>query len=231
MEWFAGLRLIAANRTLWPLCARPLLWAVTAYLILGSIAWALVVPRIASWFAASASGAFAAGLFGSLLFAIVWLFLFSYLFVILASLFAGFLWEGLARQVESLSGGAAQAVPLPASTLVFDAGARFSLSLLVGLLALVGTLVIGPLSGWLAASLLCLLDYTSPAYLRRGLPLWSQAGRALRAKSLGFALVAGAVSLLPILNVLLWPVAITGGTLLARKLEGALQAMNEPPGK
>jgi uncharacterized protein involved in cysteine biosynthesis len=201
---------------------RPLILAFSAYIGLGAIAWMMLAPQAARWASGFGVSGWLGSLAASLLLIVVWVFLFSTLFVALAGVFGGFLWEKLAEEVEELDGGAAPAVKLSGGALATDSIARMFLAVFVGVAALIGALVSGPLApvvGWAAAALLGLLDYTAPASLRRGRILGPQARQILRRSSVGFAAVVGVITLLPIINLLLWPVCVTGGTLLVRKIE------------
>ncbi|MBC7809268.1 MAG: hypothetical protein H7145_24300, partial [Akkermansiaceae bacterium] len=77
--------------------------------------------------------------------------------------------------------------------------------------------VFGPIPGILAASIIGLLDYTSPIFARRGKtlgPQWRELFGALNVRTVTFALAAGFVSLIPVVGVLMLPGMIAGGTLL-----------------
>jgi uncharacterized protein involved in cysteine biosynthesis len=65
--------------------------------------------------------------------------------------------------------------------------------------------------------LIGLLDYTAPAFLRRGLtlgPQWARLRHGFDRDTAAFALVAGLLSLVPLVGVLLLPGLVAGGTLL-----------------
>lgn len=204
---------------LWSYCWKPLLAALAVYVALGAGVWLLVVPLLIRRLPWGSGAEWLAGILVSLLILALWLLLFSYAFVLLSSLFSSFLWDRLTEQVEILDGGGAPAVPLPRSALILDALKRLALALCVGMLAFGCAFVTGPFAPLLAAALLGLLDFTAPAYLRRGRTLGAQWSRVFRQRSLGFALTAGLLSLLPVVNVLLLPGLVAGGTLLTRRLE------------
>jgi CysZ protein len=219
MEFFQGIRLVLSVPRLWSYCWKPLLAALAVYVALGAGVWLLVVPLLIRRLPWGSGAEWLAGILVSLLILALWLLLFSYAFVLLSSLFSSFLWDRLTEQVEILDGGGAPAVPLPRAALILDALKRLALALCVGMLAFGCAFVTGPFAPLLAAALLGLLDFTAPAYLRRGRTLGAQWSRVLRQRSLGFALTAGLLSLLPVVNVLLLPGLVAGGTLLTRRLE------------
>jgi CysZ protein len=219
MEFFQGMKLVLSVPRLWPYCWKPLLAALAVYVTLGVGVWLLVMPLLIRWLQWGSGAEWLVGILVSVLILALWILLFSYVFVLLSSLFSSFLWDRLAEQVEIVDGGGASAVSLSRSALIMDALARFALALFVGILAFGCAFVIGPFAPLLAAALLGLLDFTAPANLRRGRTLGAQWSRVFRRKSLGFALTAGLLSLLPIVNVLLLPGLVAGGTLLMRTLE------------
>lgn len=220
MDAFRGLRLIATNRSLWPFCWRPLMWAFAVYVGAGVLAWVLLVPRLVDWIGARGVGVRVTGVLGSILLAVLWIFLFSYALLLLIGLFSSLLWDGLSEEVERLAGGAPEPVRLTFGARALDSLARLVLALVVGVLALGLSLFLGPIAGWLAAGVLALLDCTAPAFLRRGRALPAQLGRVIGWRGLPFVCIAGLLSLIPVANVLLLPGMVAGGTLLTRRLEG-----------
>lgn len=222
MDAFAGIGLVLRTPRLWPLCVGPLLLALFAYALLGTGIGFFVVPRLAGWLGIErGSGGWWAMEIG---FVVLWLFLFSFAFTLLAGIFSGLIWDRLSRAVEAIAAGGT----LPADVTLGGAAAlgdSLQRLLLNGTLGLVALLLffLGPLPGLIAAALVGLLDYTAPAYLRRGHTLPAQWRRLMGrpdGATLGFALVAGVLSLIPILGVLLMPGLVAGGTLLARRKEG-----------
>lgn len=223
VDAFAGIALVLRTPRLWPLCVGPLLLALLAYALLGIGIGFLVVPRLADWLRVErGSGGWWVMEFG---FVILWLVLFSFVFTLLAGVFSGLIWDKLCRAVETILDGDSMTppdAPLGWAAAMGDAIGRLLLNGTLALLALGLSLFLGPIPGVLAAALAGLLDTTAPAYLRRGVTLSAQwrrlIGRPDRG-TLGFALVAGMLSLLPLVGVLLMPGLVAGGTLLARRRE------------
>lgn len=216
-----GIWLVARTPRLWPLCLGPLIAALTTYVLLGAALGFWAVPRIAGWFGLErGSGVWWAAEIG---FVLVWLVLFSFLFVLLVGIFAGLIFDRLSRAVEALTGGVSPPdTPLGWTRAVGDSLQRLLLSGTLGIAALVLSLFLGPSPGVLAAAVIGLLDFTAPAYLRRGLTLGPQSGRLLGkpdGATFGFALISGLLSLLPLVGVLLLPGLVAGGTLLVRRKE------------
>lgn len=239
MDAFAGIALVLRTPRLWPLCVGPLLLALLAYALLGMGLGFLVVPPLADWLHVQrGSGSWWVMELG---FVILWLVLFSFVFVLLAGIFSGLIWDRLSRAVEMVVDGTGAQAPLgsapPAdaplgwSAAMGDSFGRLLLNGSLGLLAFLLSFFLGPIPGVLAAALAGLLDYTAPAYLRRGRTLPAQWRRLLGRPDgsvLGFALAAGLLSLVPLVGVLLMPGLVAGGTLLARRREADSPA--PPPG-
>lgn len=158
-------------------------------------------------------------------FAALWIALFPFLFTLLAGAFAGVIFEPLSLGVERVVRGTTytDSTPVLAGTAFGDTVARLILSGTLAVLSFGLGFVLGPIPGILAASIIGLLDYTSPIYARRGKtlgPQWRDLFGSLNAQSVIFALVAGFLSLIPIVGVLMLPGMVAGGTLLYLRREG-----------
>lgn len=226
MDAVAGIWLVLRTPRLWPLCLGPLLTALVVYVLLGVVGGYLLIPRLPGWLGLAPGGRpwWAVEALGTVAFVVLWLFLFSYVFVLLAGLFSGLLWDRLTHAVEMQAGGPTPAASLGCLPSLADSMGRLLLSGALGVGALLLSLFLGPLPGLLAAAFIGLLEYTSSAYLRRGHTLGPQMRRLLGrldGPTLLFALLAGALSLLPLIGVLLMPGLVVGGTLLTRRREGA----------
>ena len=208
-----ALRLFARERGLWRYALLPLAWAALAY--------ALVVLLIAGaslglgeWAATRAGfSSVAGGVLGGAVGFVVAIFLGGGIYLALVALISGFGFDRLSAEVETLEFGRPVGQPVGFVAGIKDGVARGILSMILGLVALWGspTFVIP----WLVASFLCLMDFTAPSLLRRGVPFPSQFGRVRRLPgALPFALVSGAILLVPVLNVLALPVLVAAGTIL-----------------
>lgn len=215
---------MARTPRLWPLCFVPLLAALLVYVGVGVASGLWLVPRLPGWLGVDEAGPtrWVVQTLGSLGMAVLWLFLFQFVFVLFAGVFSGLVWDRLSLAVEQTVAGPASA-PLGAG-LGWGAQARDGLSRFV-VNSLLGVLAfgLGPIPGLAAAAVVGLLDYTAPAYGRRGLtlgPQWARLRRPLDRATLGFAFAAGFLSLVPVVGVFLIPGLVAGGTLLARRREG-----------
>ena len=219
MELFQGLMLILRTPALWRYCVRPWLYAIAAYVVLGVLLWSLLAPRVEQLLERfAAPGAILHWAAGALV-VLVWVLASSYVFLFLGGIFASFLWDPLSKQVEELDGGSPGDSPLTFGQMTNDTIVRSVVAAVLAIAGLIGSLIFTPIFGWVLASFLALCDYTSPACLRRGWTLGPQVKRMLNGRGVMFGALTGLVGLLPVLNLLLWPAAIAGGTLLVRRLD------------
>ena len=209
MDALNGIVFLLKHPRLWPLALVPGLIASVLYVILGWIGW----QRYGAGLEEEAK--LAAFLF--------YLVLFPFAFYLLGSSFLGLVFDPLSQATERLLGDTVPVCPLNFWQLVGDTCKRLLLNGAVFLLALALGAALGPIAGILGAGLVSLLDYTSPAFLRRGTTLGAQMRQLLRkpdAHTLTFAIAAGLLSLVPFLGLFLAPGLIVGGTLLARRRLG-----------
>jgi uncharacterized protein involved in cysteine biosynthesis len=202
MDALHGILLTLRTPRLWPLCVAPIAAASVLYLVLGWLGWHFYGARLEEI---------------SRLFAfLAYLVLFPFVFYLLSSAFLGLVFDPLSRAVDDCP----QPTPPPFGTTLKDTLLRLLLNTTLGLIAFGLGFAVGPFAGVAAAALIGLLDYTSPAFLRRGKTLGPQA-RQLFTKPdlpvLSFGIVAGLLSLIPVVGLLLAPGLIVGGTLLARR--------------
>ncbi|WP_395094851.1 EI24 domain-containing protein [Armatimonas sp.] len=206
MDALKGIGLLLKTPRLWPLALVPGLVASALYLILGWITWQ-------RYGAGLEEGA-------KVIAFLLYLVLFPFAFYLLGSSFLGVVFDPLSRETERLLDGTVLNCPLKPLPLFGDTCKRLLLNGSICVLAFALGPVLGSVAGVCGAGLISLLDYTSPAFLRRGTTLGPQA-RLLLPKpdiyTLSFAAVAGLLSLVPFLGLFFAPGLIVGGTLLARR--------------
>jgi CysZ protein len=213
-HFFRGLALVFGDARLRAFAWKPLLQAgvlFAALLVLGGF---LLVPWIAGWLEGLGLASVLAGLLGSGVFVAVWIWLGGTLYVALAGILSSFLWDKLSDEIEVRAGSTLVRKKLPVSLIVRDTMSRACFSAAIAILALLFGWWCVPVAvllvGWLG-----LLDYTSCAFLKRGLAFGAQFGRVFRCRGwAGFALVCGIVSLVPLVNLLLLPAMVAGGALM-----------------
>ena len=154
---------------------------------------------------------------GGLLYLVIWVFASSAIYLAIVGLMSSLLWDTLSYEIESRIG------PTPKTTAgcglqIGDTLARLPFSVFIACLVLfLGWTCFGVV-GIVAAGLLGLFDFTACSFLRRGHAFWGQWILVWRAQGWGsFVILCGIASLLPVVNVLLLPVFVAGGTLLARR--------------
>lgn len=180
-------------------------------LLLG--AW-VVVPASAGWLTSLGATASLAKWIGWGLYLGLWVWLGGVVYLAIAGVMSSFLWDALAEAVEGTRGPLSPFVPVSAADRLADTAGRAAFSAAIALLALVAGWWCVPIA-WLLAGWLGLYDYTASAYLRRGVVFRAQRRRALRCRGAGgFAAVSGLLGILPLVNVLMLPAMVAGGTLL-----------------
>ncbi len=207
-----ALRLFRRERALWGYAVKPLLWGIVAYAFVG-----LMVGGAAFGIGEAIGSRFGGrewvGFAGLLSAFALWIVFGGAIYLALVALISGFGFDRLSIEVEKREFGRAAGQPLGFPEGIGDGVGRAVLTVALGLIALCGSpTVVIP---FLVAAFLALMDFTAPALLRRGSRLGNQFGAARRIPgALPFALVAGIVVLVPVLNVLALPVLVAAGTIL-----------------
>jgi len=153
----------------------------------------------------------------ALAYAAIWFFLAGFLFITITSLTSSFLWDDLSQRIEEdITGEPGRKSTLPTGRIVMDSLSRGVFSILIAIASLVcGWILplVGPvlLAGWLGV-----LDYTSSSFLRYDRTVGQQWPVAMKMRGwFGFLVGSGLLSLLPLVNVLLLPGLVAGGTVMA----------------
>lgn len=202
-----ALSLFSRERGLWRYAWRPLAWAALSYL-------AVFVAVVA--FAASFGNRWAGPwgeLGGALLAVVIVVGCGGAIFLALVAFFSGFGFDALSAEVERRTTGTVVGTSPTFAEGLADGVGRGLLAGFLGLIALcTGFTLVVP---YLIASALSLMDFTAPALVRRNVKMGRQFGVASRLPgSVSFALVAGAITLVPFLNVLSLPILLVAGTLM-----------------
>jgi uncharacterized protein involved in cysteine biosynthesis len=214
-----ALRLIGANRRLWRYITQPLLISalVFAGVVLGG--YFLIVPPLTHLLTGWGLRPDASSIIGFIAYAGVWFFIAGIVFIAIASFLSSMLWDRLSVEVEEIVvGHAVQRTP-PTPVVLADAFKRMLLTLAMAILALCANVVpvVGPA---LVAGFVGTLDYTANAYIRRNVLLGRQRGLVFRLPGLpGFYVVAGVITLVPVVNLLMLPVMVTAGTIMVARAE------------
>ena len=213
-----GLAIVFGERRFWRFIAGPLALSAVIFLVLAGLGL-FVVGNLWHGIAERLGGGAAEGI-GPLLYIVALFFSAGFIFLTITSFTSSLMWEQLSAAVEESRGGFGGKSTLPRSVQIGDSIARGCLAIGVGLASLccnvvLPFVVVGLLAGWLG-----LIDYTSPAFLRRNVTLGGQIGRVLRLPgAFTFLLISGAIALIPFVNVVLLPALVAGGTLMVMRSE------------
>jgi CysZ protein len=205
-----GIGLVLTRPRLWPLCFLPTLAGLTLYVL-------------AAWWLLSHPPNGIDGDLQRFAFTLAVLVGLALLSVVVMSAFIGVIFDPLSREVERIvSGEAPPPYPQKPTELFFDSLGRLGFNALLGLLAFgLGFIPIaGTIFAVVCTGIIGVLDYTSVAYLRRGVAFAEQRRELFQKKdrpTLVFGLIVGLAALVPGLGLLLAPGFIAGGTLLARR--------------
>jgi CysZ protein len=221
-----ALRLLAANRSLWPYVLAPIglnvvvgLTVYLALLLAGLRGIDALVASLPDWAAA----------LGSMLrvLLVVGLLVATGFVLVRFGVVLGSPWYGrLSERIERIERGrvpaarrgmladVARALGHELKKLSLVLGA-WALLLVVSLVPLVGP-VVGLAGGLVVAATVACLDFLDPTLERRGLGFRAELGYARRAlpTSAGFGLACLALTSVPFLNLLLVPLCVAGGALL-----------------
>ena len=224
----AGTALVFRTPRLWRFIIQPLLVGAIAFAAVTAGAYWLIVPRLNAQIDARlhASGAWAnvvalvtSGLYIGLL-----ILTSGFLYLTLVSFFSASLWEKLSLEVELMQTGQRIETKLPVSAIVGDAFARGPFAIAITLVSLCCGWVFFGVPALLFAGYLGLHDYTSAAYLRRGITFPGQMKPVRRLPGrFSFLLAGGLLTLVPVVNVLMLPCLVAGGTLMVVEGEEALR--------
>jgi uncharacterized protein involved in cysteine biosynthesis len=213
-----GARLVYRERELWTYVWRPLLLSSLIFIAIVALGLVYIVPQLAALGERFGLGDFA-GTAALVAYGIFWWFASGVVFVAISSLFSSFLWDRLSLRVEQIARGGGPEAKLGCSTSAADSAMRLMFSMFICF----GTVLCGWFFflGILFAGWLALYDFTASAFLRRGVLFPRQASLAFRCKgSGGFLVGCGLLTILPFVNVLMFPAMVAGGTLMCRDTYG-----------
>lgn len=229
MDGFRGIGLVLRTPRLFLLALWPALGSLVAYIALGIYTRSLLMSLMGGnpQNANAPDPLFGFGdliiMFSQLAVMILWLVIFPFAFTALASVFFPLVYEHLSRAAEET---VAPGETIPDRKLSFGEAISETLGRLlfngvVMTLALAASLFLhlGPVPGILATVVIALLDFTAPAFQRRGIGLGGQFRTLFPTDgaTLGFAITAALLAIIPVVGVLCFPGLAVGGTLLARK--------------
>lgn len=194
----------------------PLTVSMVLYLGIILAAYFAIVPNVSAWVEHLSVPRILALLGANLLYGFLLFFGSGFLFLTLAAVCCSTLFDRLSYEVESLVTGNAPKVRLSWTQNLGDLTGRTFAVLLGSVIGIgCGWTCLG-VAGFLVACLFSLWDYTAAYYLRRGITFGIQFSRCMRIpRKAGFMLTGGLLTLVPVLNVLMLPAMVAGGTLMA----------------
>lgn len=214
-----GARMVFGDRRLRAYVVRPMLLGALAFIVVIVVAYLITVPLMSGLADRLGAGSFAQAI-ATVAFVVTVILLSGSLYLAIVSLLSGLLWDKLSLMVEREKMGTAPEASYSSSQAWSDSIRRAMLAGLAGVTALCCGWPTAGVLPVLLAGYVGLLDYTSPAYLRRGMFLRDQRKRVFKLKSAReFFLVAGLVTLVPVLNVIMLPALVAGATLMVAREE------------
>lgn len=213
-----GIGLVFGNRRFWPFIWRPMLVSAAVFLAILLVGYWLIVPWGDRFLVSRGLDSWIGGTLIRVGYAVVWWFLAGVVFASIAGLLSSFVWDNLSLEVERSVRPDAPHQRLTAGDLVVDTVARGIFALFIfGFTCACFWL---PPAGIILAAWLCLYDYTASAYLRRGTLFPTQFRKAFGVRgSATFAVVSGLLTIVPLVNVLMLPGLVAGGTLMLAEHE------------
>lgn len=213
-----GFRLLARNRRLWRYIARPMALAGLVFFAFVILGYVLLVPTIAVLLERVHVDPRLSGSLLTVGYIVLWIFLSGVVYLGIAGFCSAMLWERLSIEVEREVGGSGPHTTLPQSVLMLDGFTRFiTLMFVVSVAFCCGPFMWG-LPGPILGGLLGVFDFTAPYMLRRGKTFGQQRAYVFKLKGwLGFAAVGAVITLLPVVNVLMLPVMVAGGTIMCHR--------------
>jgi uncharacterized protein involved in cysteine biosynthesis len=182
----------------------------------------LLVPWLSGWLGGFGLAEGVGRLLAGAVYLVLWWFLAMTVFIGIVGLFSSFLWDRISIKVETVLRGEAAARGPGCAGQAFDSALRIMFAALIGILALlVGCITLG-IGSVLLVGLLGLNDFTASYHVRRGILLPRQFGRMFRYRGwFGYMLSAGLLTLVPIVNVFMFPALVAGGTMMCLDSEAS----------
>jgi uncharacterized protein involved in cysteine biosynthesis len=149
---------------------------------------------------------------------LLWLVAANFFIIAITSLFSGLLWGRLSQTAEKEIFGDAPDTRLGCLPQVKDTLLRL-IQAFVFVVAVILFAWLGPIAGAVASGILGVIEFSAPAYARRGFLYPAQLRVWKLPSAYGFGLGAGLLSLLPFAFVLTMPALVVGGTIMCREGE------------
>lgn len=215
-----AVRLFGRAPRLWRYVVQPLVASMGVFAVLAVLAYFVLLNPVRAGLARVGLPTEASTTLGTFVVVGAVLVVGAFLYIAVTTFLSSLLWDRLSSEVEREIGVAVTDRTPPFAVVMADSVRRTLFALVMSLvgLCLASIPVVGPL---LVTGLLGTLDYTGPAYVRRGILFREQRRRVFRLPGVaGFYGVAGVVALVPFVNLLFLPFLVTAGTIMVAKGEG-----------
>ena len=214
-----GFGYMSKNPKLWRYAWGPVILTVLLYVALLVVLQVSIRPLVDNLAPDSVPILSSLPIVGGIVLFLLWLVAANFVIIAISSLFSGLLWGKLSLTVENDLYGHAPDVRLGCLPQVKDMVLRlFQAAIAVVLLIPFGWL------GAVIAGFLGLVEFSAPAYARRGV-LYPAQLRVLRLRpALGFGIGSGLLSLIPFVFVLVMPALVVGATIMVRESEKSLSS-------
>lgn len=148
----------------------------------------------------------------------LWLISANFVIIAITSLFSGLLWGRLSITAERDIYGDAPDVRLGCLPQIKDVLWRL-VQAVIFVVAVLAFGWLGFIAGVVAAGILGVIEFSAPAYARRGVLYPEQLRVCKLPAAFGFALGTGLLSLLPLVFVLAMPALVVGATIMCREAD------------
>lgn len=219
-----GARLVFMDRDLRAYVWRPMVLAGVVYLLVLVVLLIVAVPTAGALAERLGMTRVVGQALGGVLVLAGWFLAAGVLYLGLAGILSAFSWDRLSSEVERRAFGSVVGRTPSLGRVVLDASIRLPFTVVMVILSVLLGWVCFGIVGVLLAGVLGLSDYTSCAFARRGKFFPGQLRAALRLKEArAFVISSGLLTLIPLVNVLMLPALVAGGTLLVRESDPAVK--------
>jgi uncharacterized protein involved in cysteine biosynthesis len=209
---------MSKNRKLWAYAWGPVILTVLLYVGLLVLLQVSIWPLLQSLVPEGIAWLTGIPVVGSIALFLLWLVAANFVIIGVSSVFSGLLWGRLSHKVETDIYGDAPDVKSGCLPEVKDFFWRL-FQTAVAFVLLIAFSWLGFISAGIIGGFLGVVEFSAPAYARRGVFYPKQLGVLKTPGALGFALGAGVLSLLPLVFVFAMPALVVGGTILCRESE------------
>jgi len=199
---------------LWVYAWGPLIVTGILYLLLLVVAQVSLIPLVDKLTPSSVS----MPIIGGVAVFLLWLVAANFFIIAITSLFSGLLWGRLSAYAEQDLFGDAPNARLGCLPQMKDTFLRL-IQAGVFVVAVIAFAWLGPIAGAVASGVLVVIEFSAPAYARRGHLYPAQLRVWQLPAAYGFGIGAGLLSLLPFVFVLTMPALVVGATIMCREGE------------